>query len=106
MSTFTSVSTHESWGKAHYLSLTLWDIDREFQKSYEAYEQWLGKKKRKIRWECLRYGKADDELGKMLSLGRRVRELLEKGIRDFGPNFEQGDCESAPISMEAAVVMC
>lgn len=87
----------DSWEKAHYLSLTLWDIDREFQKSNEAYEQWLVKNKRKrsiSRFQCFREGKWDDEVGKVLCLGRQVREALERGMEKFGSKFEQGDCES------------
>ena len=89
-----STLSSESWEKAHYLSLTLWDIDREFQKSYEAYEQWLGLSQRKRRiWDCIGSGKLDTELGKALRLGRSVQIALEDGIEIFGSSFEQGDCE-------------
>jgi hypothetical protein len=95
MSMSTSTLLSDSWEKAHYLTLTLWDIDREFQKSYEAYEQWMTKNRpKKSKWECFGSGKQDDELGKTLRLGRQVRDLLESGIETFGARFEQGDCKS------------
>jgi hypothetical protein len=85
-----------TWEKAHYLSLTLWDIDREFQKSHEAYGKWLAKKQRKrMRWGRFGSKKLEDALGKTLGLGRQVRTALEKGIEAFGSKFEQGDCKSA-----------
>lgn len=93
MSTSTIFSDND-WEKVHYLSLTLWDIDCEFQKSYQAYEKWITENRRKWTiWSCFGNGKLDDELAKVLSLGRRVRELLEKGIEAFGSKFEQGDCK-------------
>lgn len=90
-----SADPHRSWEKAHYLSLTLWDIEREFQKSYEAYEQWRTKTRRKksSNWMYFKSRKLEDKLAKMLRLGRQVRALLEKGIEEFGARFEQGDCE-------------
>lgn len=104
-STYTTsiLPTPDHWEKAHYLSLTLWDIERELQKSSEAYEQWLhAKRPKKSRWDCFGAKKVEDELVKALRLGRHVRDVLEKGIEAFGPKFEQGDCESAwcaiPIS--------
>jgi hypothetical protein len=92
--TTTSPLATDTWEKAHYLTLTLWDIEREFQKSFEAYEQWrhLNKPKRWT-WDCLNTGQVNDELGKALRLGRHIRELLEKGIEVFGSDFEQGDCK-------------
>lgn len=90
-----SVINADSWEKGHYLSLTLWDIEREFEKSHDAYEQWQTRNRRKrSRWECFGPRSLDDELGKTLRLGRQVRDLLEKGIEAFGSRFEQGDCES------------
>jgi hypothetical protein len=90
----TSTLTSESWEKAHYLSLTLWDIDREFQKSSEAYERWLATSRRKRpAWDRFGSKKLDVELGKALRLSHQVQELLEEGIEEFGSSFEQGDCE-------------
>ncbi|KAF2272812.1 uncharacterized protein EI97DRAFT_196787 [Westerdykella ornata] len=97
-SAYTSDSHESSWEKAHYLSLTLWDIEREFQKSYEAYEQWRSKtqrkQKRRSKWVVMssfRTRKLEDKLAKVLRLGRAVRALLDKGIDEFGARFEQGD---------------
>ncbi|KAF2655924.1 hypothetical protein K491DRAFT_597871 [Lophiostoma macrostomum CBS 122681] len=88
----TSTLTSESWEKAHYLSLTLWDIDREFQKSHEAYEQWLSASRRKrAAWDYFGTKRLDVELGKALRSSHQVQELLEKGIESFGSSFEQGD---------------
>ncbi|KAF2470741.1 uncharacterized protein BDR25DRAFT_334336 [Lindgomyces ingoldianus] len=79
-------------GKSNYTSLTLWDIDREFQNSYDAYEQWLSKNRpRRRRWVCFGSRNQDDELGKTLSLGRQIRELMEDGQDCFGRKFERGD---------------
>jgi hypothetical protein len=89
-----SVINPDSWEKGHYLSLTLWDIEREFEKSHEAYEQWQIRNRRKrSRWDCFGARRLEDELGKSLRLGRQVRAMLEKGIEAFGSRFEQGDCE-------------
>ncbi|KAF2749153.1 hypothetical protein M011DRAFT_457228 [Sporormia fimetaria CBS 119925] len=86
------VTDNSSWEKAHYLSLTLWDIDREFQKSHEAYSQWLTKNRRKrSRFRRLVSRKKEDSLGRSLRLGRQVQELLEQGIETFGSRFERGD---------------
>ncbi|ORY13639.1 hypothetical protein BCR34DRAFT_480712 [Clohesyomyces aquaticus] len=82
----------ESLDKPNYTSLTLWDIDREFQNSYDAYEQWLSKNRpRRRRWECFGSRNNDDELGKVLCLGRQVREIMEDGQDCFGRKFERGD---------------
>lgn len=93
----TSTLSAESWEKAHYLSLTLWDIDREFQKSHEAYQQWLSKNRpKKSKWRRFRSAKFSDSVGKVLGLGRQIREALENGIEAFGSKFEQGDSKPAP----------
>ncbi|KAF2190881.1 hypothetical protein K469DRAFT_394972 [Zopfia rhizophila CBS 207.26] len=77
---------------SNYTSLTLWDIDCEFQKSYDAYEQWLSKNRRKrTRWECFASKNHDDELGKALTLGRSVQNIIECGQDTFGSRFERGD---------------
>jgi hypothetical protein len=90
-----SVINADSWEKGHYLSLTLWDIEREFEKSHEAYEQWQTRNRRKrSKWECFGSRSLDDDLGRALRLGRQVRAMLEKGIEAFGSRFEQGDCKS------------
>ncbi|KAF2005138.1 hypothetical protein P154DRAFT_560081 [Amniculicola lignicola CBS 123094] len=82
----------DSWEKAHYTSLTLWDIDREFQQCNEAYEQWSARNQRKrSRWECLGVKHQDDAIGRALSLGRRVQEIVDLGIDVFGTKFERGD---------------
>lgn len=83
----------DSWEKSHYLSLTLWDIDLQFQKSREAYDEWLTTKNRRrpARWNCFGSKREDDELAKTLRLGRRVQELMEKGTEAFGARFDRGD---------------
>ncbi|KAH7117065.1 hypothetical protein B0J11DRAFT_108419 [Dendryphion nanum] len=83
----------DSWEKSHYLSLTLWDIDLQFQKAKEAYEEWQTAKKRRsrARWGCFGSKREDDELAKALRLGRRVQELMEKGTEVFGHRFDRGD---------------
>ena len=89
------------WEKPHYASFTLWDIDREFQDSHEAYEQYLSRNRRKrTTWECFGGRNQDDELAKALSLGRHVRELMKSGQGAFGTRFEKGDCMSAPLMTE------
>jgi hypothetical protein len=71
---------------------TLWDIDREFQNAYEAYEQYQVRRrlKRSV-WVCLGTKHHDDALGNALSLGRRVQQIMEIGVKTFGARFEQGD---------------
>lgn len=82
----------ESLDKPNYTSLTLWDIDREFQTAYDAYEQWLSKNRpRRRKWECFGSRNQDDELGKVLCLGRQVKEIMEDGQDCFGKKFERGD---------------
>lgn len=83
-----------SWEKAHYTSFMIWDIDREFQNAYEAYEEWMIKnRKRRSAWECIGGKGQDDALGKALSLGREVQKVMETGRHQFGSKFEQGDCK-------------
>ncbi|KAF2263223.1 hypothetical protein CC78DRAFT_617896 [Lojkania enalia] len=81
-----------SWEKPNYAFLTLWDIDHEFQKSYETYEQWLARYRRKrSTLECFGRKNQDDAVGKALRLGRQVRSLMECGQDAYGQKFEQGD---------------
>lgn len=89
----------DSWEKSHYLSLTIWDIELQFQKAREAYEEWLEAKnrRRRARLTCLWTRRNNDTLAKSLQLGRRVQELMEKGIGAFGHRFDKGDCTSSPL---------
>ena len=84
-----------TWEKPQHTSFLLWDLDREFQNSYDAYEQWQARHRRKRSvWVCLGMKNHDDALGKALSLGRQVQRLMETGKESFGARFEQGDCKS------------
>ncbi|KAF2830174.1 hypothetical protein CC86DRAFT_181615 [Ophiobolus disseminans] len=81
-----------TWEKSQHTSLLLWDLDREFQNSYEAYEQWQARNHRKrSAWTCLGLNHKDDTLGRALSLGRQVQRLMDIGKEMFGVRFEQGD---------------
>jgi hypothetical protein len=92
-----------TWEKSQHASLLLWDLDREFQNSYEAYEQWQARNRRKgSAWLCLSTKHQDDALGKALSLGRQIQRLMEHGKQVFGSRFEQGDCESRVRNQMAA----
>lgn len=80
------------WEKSQQAFLTLFDIDREFERAYEAYEQWQTRNRRKrSAWTCLRVKHQDDALGKSLNLGRQVQRAMESGKELFGSRFEQGD---------------
>jgi hypothetical protein len=80
------------WEKSQQAFLTLWDIDREFERAHEAYEQWQARNRRKrSTWACLGVKPQDDALGKSLSLGRQVQRVMESGKELFGSRFEQGD---------------
>jgi hypothetical protein len=80
------------WEKSQQAFLTLWDIDREFERAHEAYEQWQVRHRRKrSSWACLGVKHQDDTLGKSLSLGRQVQRAMESGKELFGSRFEQGD---------------
>ncbi|KAF2016915.1 hypothetical protein BU24DRAFT_344229 [Aaosphaeria arxii CBS 175.79] len=91
----------EAWEKSHYLSLTLWDIDLQFQKANEAYEDWLStqRRRRSSKWDCfgISGNNDEDELQRALCLGRRVKEFMEKGIEAFGTRFEKGDSKCNAI---------
>jgi hypothetical protein len=89
-----SSTTALSWEKSQHTSLTLWDIDREFQDAYEAYGQWQARhrSKRSV-WTCFGTKSRDDAVGKALSLGRSVQKMMETGKEAFGSRFEQGDCK-------------
>jgi hypothetical protein len=81
--------------KPQHSFLTLWDIDREFENSHEAYEQWQARQRRKrSAWACLGVKHHDDALGKALSLGRDVQRVMETGKELFGTRFERGDSMS------------
>jgi len=92
-----------TWEKAQHTSFLLWDLDREFQNSYDAYEQWQARNrcKRSI-WMCLGMRNHDGALGKALSLGRQVQRLMETGKQQFGTRFEQGDSKSEDTSLYEA----
>ena len=79
--------------KSQYASLTLWDIDREFQNAHETYEQIQAVTRRKrTTWECIGGKNQEDQLAKSLCLGRLVQEVVESGTEAFGATFERGDC--------------
>ncbi|KAF2256790.1 hypothetical protein BU26DRAFT_558227 [Trematosphaeria pertusa] len=81
-----------SWEESDYASFLLWDIDREFQNAYEAYEQWLARnRRRRSAWQCITGSTQEDALGKALSLGRHVQKLIDDGKEAFGSRFERGD---------------
>jgi hypothetical protein len=72
------------WEKSQQAFLTLWDIDREFERAHEAYEQWQARNRRKrSTWACLGVKSQDDALGKSLSLGRQVATVMESGKELF-----------------------
>jgi len=88
----------EVWEKDNWTSFTIWDIDRAFQQSYDAYEQiQLRSRKKRSRLEaCFGFGRRntdDDELSKNLMLGRQVQNILDLGRDTIGSRFEKGDCE-------------
>jgi hypothetical protein len=91
-----------TWEKSQQTSFLLWDLDREFQNSYEAYEQWQARNRRgRSAWICFGVKNQDDVLGKALSLGRQVQRLMECGKELYGTRFEQGDCQfEASIGMQ------
>jgi hypothetical protein len=94
-----------TWEKSQKSFFTLWDIDREFQNAHEAYEQWQARNRRKrSTWACLIVRPNDDALGKVLSLGREVRRVMETGKELFGSRFEQGDSMFASHPCEVAVL--
>ena len=85
-----------SWEKSTHGSLTLWDIDREFQDAYEAYEQWQARHRRtRSKWLCLGTKNRDDAVGKALNLGRQIQRIMEQGKARFGVRFEEGDSKFA-----------
>ncbi|KAJ4369014.1 hypothetical protein N0V83_006096 [Neocucurbitaria cava] len=87
-----------TWEKSQHTSLALWDIDREFQNAYEAYQQWQAKNGRKRPvWACLRGKRQDDTLSKALRLGRQIQRLMETGKELFGSRFEEGDSKCYTI---------
>lgn len=87
-----------SWEESDYASFLLWDIDREFQNAYEAYEQWLARnRRRRSAWQCITGSTQEDALGKALSLGRHVQKLIDDGKEAFGSRFERGDCKENPV---------
>ncbi|KAF1828698.1 hypothetical protein BDW02DRAFT_210061 [Decorospora gaudefroyi] len=87
-----------SWDKSLHTSLTLWDIDREFQDAYEAYEQWQARHRRtRSKWVCFGTKNRDDIVGKALSLGRQVQRVMEQGKEMFGARFEEGDSKCHAI---------
>lgn len=82
-----------SWNDSQSISFVLWDIDREFQNSHEAYEQWLAKTRRKkSTWKCIARSNNEDPLEKSLSLGGHVMKAIKEGKEAFGSTFEKGDC--------------
>lgn len=84
------------WDKPQHTSLTLWDIDREFQDAYEAYGQWQARhRSKRTVWACFGTKNRDDTVGKALCLGRSVQRLMATGKERFGSRFEEGDCKSA-----------
>lgn len=82
------------WLETQHTSLTLWDIDREFQNAQEAYEQWQARhRRRRHGWTCFGLKNQDDAVERALRLGRQVQKLMDSGKEMFGARFEQGDCK-------------
>lgn len=80
------------WGESQHTSLTLWDIDREFQQAHKAYEQWEARHRRtRPVWTCFGIRTKEDAVDRALRLGRQVQRLMENGKQRFGARFEQGD---------------
>ncbi|KAF2848768.1 hypothetical protein T440DRAFT_146429 [Plenodomus tracheiphilus IPT5] len=87
-----STSEGFQWGESQHTSLTLWDIDREFQQAHKAYEQWLARHRRtRPVWTCFGFRTQEDAVERALNLGRQVQRLMENGKKRFGARFEQGD---------------
>ncbi|KAI8934753.1 hypothetical protein NX059_008441 [Plenodomus lindquistii] len=87
-----SASKGVQWGESQHTSLTLWDIDREFQQAHKAYEQWQARYQRtRPVWTCFGIRTKEDAVERALKLGRPVQRLMEKGKERFGARFEQGD---------------
>jgi hypothetical protein len=96
----------DAWEKPQQNFFALWDIDREFQNAYEAYEQWQARSHRKrSAWACLGVKHHDDALGKTLSLGRQVQRVMDAGMERFGSRFEQGDSESARVFWHKTMIL-
>lgn len=87
-----STSKTVQWGESQHASLTLWDIDREFQQAHGAYKQWQARHLRtRPAWNCFGLQTKQDAVERALHLGRQVPKLMEKGKAKFGARFEQGD---------------
>ncbi|PVI05854.1 hypothetical protein DM02DRAFT_515831 [Periconia macrospinosa] len=81
-----------AWDESHYTAFLLWDIDREFQNAYEAYQRWLTKNlRKKSSWQCIAKSNKEDPLEKALSLGGHVVKAIKEGRETFGSSFERGD---------------
>lgn len=96
MSTSTSVSTSTGlqWAEVQHTSLTLWDIDSEFQQAQKAYEQWQARNRYTHPvWTRLGIRNKGTALRRALHLGRQIQTLMENGKERFGARFEQGDCK-------------
>ena len=91
----------EMWEKDNWTTFTIWDIDRAFQESLEAYMQikQRSRRKRTLLQACFGITSEDDELARSLSLGRQVQEIMELGRDTIGSKFEKGDCRSIRISL-------
>ncbi|KAF2201951.1 hypothetical protein GQ43DRAFT_370215 [Delitschia confertaspora ATCC 74209] len=87
-------NTSDAWEKDNWTAFAVWDIDRTFQQSYDAYKQ-VVKKNKKIRHrlvECFGLRPTeDDELAKSLTLGRKIHDIMETGRNALGSRFEKGD---------------
>lgn len=96
MSTSTSISTSTGvqWTETQHVSLTLWDIENEFQQAQKAYEQWQARNRyAHPLWTRFGIRNKDLTLKRALNLGRQVQTLMENGKQRFGARFEQGDCK-------------
>lgn len=94
MSTSTSISTSTGvqWTETQHVSLTLWDIENEFQQAQKAYEQWQARNRyAHPLWTRFGIRNKDLTLKRALNLGRQVQTLMENGKQRFGARFEQGD---------------
>lgn len=84
-----------SWALSSNVSLTIWDIEREFQNASEAYEQWQTRHRcKRSTWVWCGIRSQDDTLAKALKLGHLVHKVIEAGKASFGSRFDEGDCMS------------
>jgi hypothetical protein len=93
--TVTWQSMAVAWDKPQHTFLLLWNLDSEFQDTYQIYDQLSTKTGRKRHsWMRLGLESQDETLRKNLCLGKEIKGLMETGKERLGTQFERGDCES------------